>query len=159
MKLCLHVYSDSDSKHWMDSGMHSGSQSPQSVGSAAADSGTECLSDSASDLPDVTLSLCGGLSENAEISKGTRTACGRRIAGALDVWRKWLISCNNIRSLFPILEKFMEHIITYNEFAENPAIIDNPNLVVKIGNRWENHLRITLIIILIVLLILIICAY
>lgn len=36
--------------------------------------------------------------------------------------------------LFP--EKFMEHIITYHEFAENPAIIDNPNLVVKIGNRW-----------------------
>lgn len=35
--------------------------------------------------------------------------------------------------LFP--EKFMEHIITYHEFAENPAIIDNPNLVVKIGNR------------------------
>jgi hypothetical protein len=40
------------------------------VGSAAADSGTECLSDSAMDLPDVTLSLCGGLSENGEISKG-----------------------------------------------------------------------------------------
>uniref|UniRef100_A0A671KKN0 phosphatidate phosphatase n=1 Tax=Sinocyclocheilus anshuiensis TaxID=1608454 RepID=A0A671KKN0_9TELE len=96
--------SDGGSKHWMDSGMHSGSQSPQSVGSAAADSGTECLSDSASDLPDVTLSLCGGLSENGEISK----------------------------------EKFMEHIITYHEFAENPAIIDNPNLVVKIGNRYYN---------------------
>ncbi|XP_005163511.1 phosphatidate phosphatase LPIN2 isoform X1 [Danio rerio] len=96
--------SDAGSKHWMDSGMHSGSQSPQSVGSAAADSGTECLSDSASDLPDVTLSLCGGLSENGEISK----------------------------------EKFMEHIITYNEFAENPAIIDNQNLVVKIGNRYYN---------------------
>ncbi|KAM6920150.1 phosphatidate phosphatase LPIN2 isoform 2-T3 [Lycodopsis pacificus] len=91
-------------KHWMDSEMHSGSQSPQSVGSAAADSGTECLSDSASDLPDVTLSLCGGLTENAEISK----------------------------------ERFMEHIITYLEFAENPAIIDNPNLVVKIGNRYYN---------------------
>uniref|UniRef100_A0A8C6NT02 phosphatidate phosphatase n=1 Tax=Nothobranchius furzeri TaxID=105023 RepID=A0A8C6NT02_NOTFU len=84
--------------------IHSGSQSPQSVGSAAADSGTECLSDSASDLPDVTLSLCGGLTENAEISK----------------------------------ERFMEHIITYHEFAENPAIIDNPNLVVKIGNRYYN---------------------
>uniref|UniRef100_A0A4W6F1L1 phosphatidate phosphatase n=1 Tax=Lates calcarifer TaxID=8187 RepID=A0A4W6F1L1_LATCA len=91
-------------KHWMDSEMRSGSQSPQSVGSAAADSGTECLSDSASDLPDVTLSLCGGLTENAEISK----------------------------------ERFMEHIITYHEFAENPAIIDNPNLVVKIGNRYYN---------------------
>ncbi|KAM9790868.1 phosphatidate phosphatase LPIN2 isoform X1 [Syngnathus typhle] len=91
-------------KHWMETEICSGSQSPQSVGSAAADSGTECLSDSASDLPDVTLSLCGGLTENAEISK----------------------------------EKFMEHIITYHEFAENPAIIDNPNLVVKIGNRYYN---------------------
>uniref|UniRef100_A0A671V4L8 phosphatidate phosphatase n=1 Tax=Sparus aurata TaxID=8175 RepID=A0A671V4L8_SPAAU len=96
--------SEAATKHWMDSEMHSGSQSPQSVGSAAADSGTECLSDSASDLPDVTLSLCGGLTENAEISK----------------------------------ERFMEHIITYHEFAESPAIIDNPNLVVKIGNRYYN---------------------
>ncbi|XP_034742947.1 phosphatidate phosphatase LPIN2 isoform X2 [Etheostoma cragini] len=96
--------SEAATKHWMDSEMHSGSQSPQSVGSAAADSGTECLSDSASDLPDVTLSLCGGLTENAEISK----------------------------------ERFIEHIITYLEFAENPAIIDNPNLVVKIGNRYYN---------------------
>ncbi|XP_024129775.1 phosphatidate phosphatase LPIN2 isoform X3 [Oryzias melastigma] len=96
--------SEAANKHWMDSEIRSGSQSPQSVGSAAADSGTECLSDSAGDLPDVTLSLCGGLSENAEISK----------------------------------ERFMEHIISYHEFAENPAIIDNPNLVVKIGNRYYN---------------------
>lgn len=54
-------------------GGRSGSQSPQSVGSAAADSGTECLSDSAvADLPDVTLSLCGGVGESSEISKGTQ---------------------------------------------------------------------------------------
>uniref|UniRef100_A0A8C6TYA0 phosphatidate phosphatase n=1 Tax=Neogobius melanostomus TaxID=47308 RepID=A0A8C6TYA0_9GOBI len=91
-------------KQWEETGRRSGSQSPQSVGSAAADSGTECLSDSAGDLPDVTLSLCGGIAENAEIPK----------------------------------EKFMEHIINYNEFAENPAIIDNPNLVVKIANRYYN---------------------
>lgn len=91
-------------KHWEEKGRRSGSQSPQSVGSAAADSGTECLSDSSGDLPDVTLSLCGGIGENSEISK----------------------------------EKFMEHIITYNEFAENPAIIDNPNLVIKIANRYYN---------------------
>uniref|UniRef100_A0A8C8DTD1 phosphatidate phosphatase n=1 Tax=Oryzias sinensis TaxID=183150 RepID=A0A8C8DTD1_9TELE len=96
--------SDQASKHWVETGQHSGSQSPQSVGSAAADSGTECLSDSAGDLPDVTLSLCGGVGENSEIPK----------------------------------EKFMEHIITYNEFAENPAIIDNPNLVVRIANRYYN---------------------
>nr|7KIQ_A Chain A, Phosphatidate phosphatase LPIN2 [Mus musculus]7KIQ_B Chain B, Phosphatidate phosphatase LPIN2 [Mus musculus]7KIQ_C Chain C, Phosphatidate phosphatase LPIN2 [Mus musculus]7KIQ_D Chain D, Phosphatidate phosphatase LPIN2 [Mus musculus]7KIQ_E Chain E, Phosphatidate phosphatase LPIN2 [Mus musculus]7KIQ_F Chain F, Phosphatidate phosphatase LPIN2 [Mus musculus]7KIQ_G Chain G, Phosphatidate phosphatase LPIN2 [Mus musculus]7KIQ_H Chain H, Phosphatidate phosphatase LPIN2 [Mus musculus]7KI len=59
---------------------------------------------SAMDLPDVTLSLCGGLSENGEISK----------------------------------EKFMEHIITYHEFAENPGLIDNPNLVIRIYNRYYN---------------------
>lgn len=92
---------DPGSRQWPESDTFSGSQSPQSVGSAAADSGTECLSDSAMDLPDVTLSLCGGLSENGEISK----------------------------------EKFMEHIITYHEFAENPGLIDNPNLVIRIYNR------------------------
>nr|XP_040023828.1 phosphatidate phosphatase LPIN2-like isoform X1 [Gasterosteus aculeatus aculeatus]XP_040023829.1 phosphatidate phosphatase LPIN2-like isoform X1 [Gasterosteus aculeatus aculeatus]XP_040023830.1 phosphatidate phosphatase LPIN2-like isoform X1 [Gasterosteus aculeatus aculeatus] len=91
-------------RDWVEMGRRSGSQSPQSVGSAAADSGTECLSDSAGDLPDVTLSLCGGVGENSEIPK----------------------------------ERFMEHIISYNEFAENPAIIDNPNLVVKIANRYYN---------------------
>uniref|UniRef100_A0A669P555 phosphatidate phosphatase n=1 Tax=Phasianus colchicus TaxID=9054 RepID=A0A669P555_PHACC len=95
--------SDSDPgfRQWTESDNLSGSQSPQSVGSAAADSGTECMSDSAMDLPDVTLSLCGGLNENGEISK----------------------------------EKFMEHIITYHEFAENPGLIDNPNLVIRIYNR------------------------
>lgn len=95
---------DPGSRQWPESDTFSGSQSPQSVGSAAADSGTECLSDSAVDLPDVTLSLCGGLSENGEISK----------------------------------EKFMEHIITYHEFAENPGLIDNPNLVIRIYNRYYN---------------------
>lgn len=38
-------------------------------------------------------------------------------------------------SFLSFIEKFMEHIITYHEFAENPAIIDNPNLVVRIDNR------------------------
>uniref|UniRef100_A0AAY4A1C7 phosphatidate phosphatase n=1 Tax=Denticeps clupeoides TaxID=299321 RepID=A0AAY4A1C7_9TELE len=89
---------DSALQHWVEVGRHSGSQSPQSVGSGAADSGTECLSDSACDLPHVSLSLCGGLSGN----------------------------------------KFMEHIVTYLDFAENPAIVDNPNLVVKIGQRYYN---------------------
>ncbi|XP_063155217.1 phosphatidate phosphatase LPIN2 isoform X2 [Candoia aspera] len=96
--------SDPGTRQWLESDTFSGSQSPQSVGSAAADSGTDCMSDSAMDLPDVTLSLCGGLSENGEISK----------------------------------EKFMEHIITYHEFAENPGLIDNPNLVIRIYNRYYN---------------------
>lgn len=45
------------------------------------------------------------------------------------------LSLINVNLLSVFAEKFMEHIITYHEFAENPAIIDNPNLVVKIGNR------------------------
>ncbi|XP_061614711.1 phosphatidate phosphatase LPIN2-like isoform X1 [Phyllopteryx taeniolatus] len=92
-------------------GTHSGSQSPHSVGSSSSgggslgDSGTECLSDPASDLPDVTLSLCGGGGgDNSEIDS----------------------------------EKFLEYIINYHDFAENPAIIDNPNLVVRIGHRYYN---------------------
>ncbi|XP_030635025.1 phosphatidate phosphatase LPIN2-like [Chanos chanos] len=90
--------------HWEEERVRSGSQSPQSVCSTAADSGTECLSDSASDLPIVSISLCGGLGDNAQVNK----------------------------------EKFLEHIVTYQEFAENPAIIDNPNLVVRISNRYYN---------------------
>ncbi|XP_063063610.1 phosphatidate phosphatase LPIN2-like [Engraulis encrasicolus] len=95
---------DSPPQHWVEVGRRSSSQSPQSVGSAAMDSGTECLSDSPCDLPHISLSLCGGLGDDAQINK----------------------------------EKFMEHIVTYHEFAENPAIIDNPNLVVRIGNRYYN---------------------
>ncbi|XP_061661553.1 phosphatidate phosphatase LPIN2-like isoform X3 [Syngnathoides biaculeatus] len=91
-------------------GTHSGSQSPNSVGSGGGggslgDSGTECLSDSAADLPEVTLSLCGGGGgDDSEIDG----------------------------------EKFLDYIISYHEFAENPAIIDNPNLVVRIGHRYYN---------------------
>ncbi|XP_060730163.1 phosphatidate phosphatase LPIN2-like isoform X1 [Tachysurus vachellii] len=78
--------------------------SPQSVGSAAADSGTDCLSDSTLDLPTVSLSLCGGLGDNAHVNK----------------------------------EKFLEHIVTYKQFVDNPGIIENPNMVVKIDNRYYN---------------------
>ena len=52
-------------------------------------------------LFDVTLSLCGYLSENGEISK----------------------------------EKFMERIITYHKFAENPGLRGNCDLVIRIYNH------------------------
>ncbi|XP_061110557.1 phosphatidate phosphatase LPIN2-like isoform X2 [Conger conger] len=79
-------------KPWLESARWN--SSPQSVGSA--DSGAEC------DLPDVTLSLCGGLTENTHLST----------------------------------ERFMKHLITYQEFAKNPALIDNPDLVVRIADRY-----------------------
>lgn len=32
-------------------------------------------------------------------------------------------------------EKFMEHIISYQEFAENPGLLDDPNLVILINKK------------------------
>ncbi|XP_078253408.1 phosphatidate phosphatase LPIN2 isoform X2 [Rhinoraja longicauda] len=95
---------DSSSKQWTESDVQPGSYSPQLVESVAMDSGTECPYDSPSDLPDLVFSLCGGLSENTEISK----------------------------------EKFLQHVVTYHEFSENPGIIDDPNIVLRINNRYYN---------------------
>ncbi|XP_032999013.1 phosphatidate phosphatase LPIN1 isoform X3 [Lacerta agilis] len=82
----------------------SANQSPQTVGSSGIDSGIESTSDGIRDLPSIAISLCGGLSENKEISK----------------------------------EKFLEQEVSYQQFVDNPAIIDDPNLVVKIGSKYYN---------------------
>ncbi|XP_076611815.1 phosphatidate phosphatase LPIN1-like isoform X2 [Chaetodon auriga] len=86
-----------------DPGLHSNSLSPQSV-SSGGDSGVDSYCDPITDLPSITISLCGGLTDNREITK----------------------------------EQFHEKIISYQEFAENPSIIDDPNLVVKIGSKYYN---------------------
>ena len=44
------------------------------------------------DLPDVTLSLCGGLSENGEISKGRRAASSALGGGALPGTQPWALT-------------------------------------------------------------------
>lgn len=53
-----------------EQGSGSGSQSPQSVGSGAMDSGTEYLSDSTSYSMDVSMSLCGQEGDTSQITKG-----------------------------------------------------------------------------------------
>ncbi|XP_044051514.1 phosphatidate phosphatase LPIN1 isoform X3 [Siniperca chuatsi] len=85
-------------------GVRSANQSPQSVGSSGIDSGVDSLSDQIGDLPHVAISLCGGLTDNQEITR----------------------------------EQFQERAISYQQFSENPSIIDDPNLVVKIGNKYYN---------------------
>uniref|UniRef100_A0A673ICE4 phosphatidate phosphatase n=1 Tax=Sinocyclocheilus rhinocerous TaxID=307959 RepID=A0A673ICE4_9TELE len=82
----------------------SANQSPQSVGSSGMDSGVDSFSDQLGDLPHIAISLCGGLTENREITR----------------------------------EEFEERAISYQEFADNPSIIDDPNLVVKIGTKYYN---------------------
>ncbi|XP_034725100.1 phosphatidate phosphatase LPIN2-like isoform X6 [Etheostoma cragini] len=85
-------------------GSCSGSQSPQSVGSGAMDSGTEYLSDSTSYNMDVSMSLCGQEGDTSQITK----------------------------------EKFLEHIVTYQDFASNPGIIEDPSLVICINSNYYN---------------------
>ncbi|XP_027476996.2 phosphatidate phosphatase LPIN1 isoform X2 [Zalophus californianus] len=92
------------SKPASDNGARSANQSPQSVGSSGIDSGVESTSDSLRDLPSIAISLCGGLSDNREITK----------------------------------DAFLEQAVSYQQFVDNPALIDDPNLVVKIGNKYYN---------------------
>ncbi|NXB37214.1 LPIN3 phosphatase, partial [Eulacestoma nigropectus] len=33
-------------------------------------------------------------------------------------------------------EKFMEHMVSYQQFAENPRLVSDPNLVILIGNKY-----------------------
>uniref|UniRef100_A0A8D0BH21 phosphatidate phosphatase n=1 Tax=Salvator merianae TaxID=96440 RepID=A0A8D0BH21_SALMN len=35
-------------------------------------------------------------------------------------------------------EKFLKHVVSYQEFAENPAIVDDPNLVIQIQKKYYN---------------------
>uniref|UniRef100_A0A3B3TC38 phosphatidate phosphatase n=1 Tax=Paramormyrops kingsleyae TaxID=1676925 RepID=A0A3B3TC38_9TELE len=81
-------------------GPRSASHSPQSVSSSGMDSGVDSYSDQIGDLPSVAISLCGGLTDNIEITQ--------------------------------------EKAVSYHQFAENPALIDDPNLVVKIGTKYYN---------------------
>ncbi|XP_069378069.1 phosphatidate phosphatase LPIN1 isoform X3 [Paralichthys olivaceus] len=85
-------------------GVRSANQSPQSVGSSGMDSGVDSLSDQLGDLSHVAISLCGGLTDNTEITR----------------------------------EQFQERAVSYQQFSENPSLIDDPNLVVKIGNKYYN---------------------
>uniref|UniRef100_A0A3Q1GK40 phosphatidate phosphatase n=1 Tax=Acanthochromis polyacanthus TaxID=80966 RepID=A0A3Q1GK40_9TELE len=45
--------------------------------------------------------------------------------------------CDQMSDL-PSIKQFQEKIISYQQFTENPSIIDDPNLVVKIGSKYYN---------------------
>lgn len=82
------------------------------------------------DLPSITISLCGGLTDNREITKGriVMTKQERRAVNCGKGDTKCVCVC-------ALTEQFHEKIISYQQFAENPSIIDDPNLVVRIGSK------------------------
>lgn len=87
----------------VDPGLHDASLSPQSL-SSGGDSGVDTYCDHIADLPSMAISLCGGLTDNREITN----------------------------------EQFHSKIISYQQFAQNPSVIDDPNLVVKVGSKYYN---------------------
>lgn len=113
-----------------DPGLHGTSLSPQSV-SSGGDSGVDSYCDPMADFPSITISLCGGLTDNREITKGKTLTPAQR--------EHSVINCGRQREhemcVCVITEQFHEKIISYQQFAENPSIIDDPNLVVKIGSK------------------------
>lgn len=42
--------------------------------------------------------------------------------------------------VFFYAEEFQEKAVSYQEFADNPSIIDDPNLVVKIGSKYVRYI-------------------
>ncbi|XP_072773119.1 phosphatidate phosphatase LPIN3 [Taeniopygia guttata] len=47
--------------------------------------------------------------------------------------------CGGLRGNRPIShEKFMEHMVSYQQFAENPRLISDPNLVIMINKKYYN---------------------
>uniref|UniRef100_A0A8C1B0R8 phosphatidate phosphatase n=1 Tax=Cyprinus carpio carpio TaxID=630221 RepID=A0A8C1B0R8_CYPCA len=91
--------SDEEKTPHGSNGVHSVTVSPQSMCSSGADSGVDSY-----DLPTMAISLCGGLTENREITK----------------------------------EHFQQKSVSFQQFADNPSIIDDPNLVVKISSKFYN---------------------
>lgn len=72
MSVTPHSEAEGASQHGAEQGSCSGSQSPQSVGTGAMDSGTEYLSDSTSYNMDISMSLCGQEGDTSQITKGKR---------------------------------------------------------------------------------------
>ncbi|NWY16122.1 LPIN3 phosphatase, partial [Aphelocoma coerulescens] len=80
-------------------------------------------------MPTVALSLCGGLRGNRQISHGRWEGRGICSPETLSI-PQW----HNTASVPP--EKFMEHMVSYQQFAENPRLISDPNLVIMINNKY-----------------------
>lgn len=99
------------------------------------DSGTEYLSDSNPYNMDVSMSLCGQESDTRQITKGKLT-----LATNFSTSESQLDGCEFAQPCrrFPLLvyvENFMEHIVTYQDFINNPGIIEDPSLVICINSK------------------------
>lgn len=79
-------------------------------------------------MPAIALSLCGGLGGSRQISRGRWEGRGGGLCCPV-VHYVW----HDTASVPP--EKFMEHMVSYQQFAENPGLIDDPNLVILLNKK------------------------
>ncbi|NXA11586.1 LPIN3 phosphatase, partial [Sapayoa aenigma] len=80
-------------------------------------------------LPTVALSLCGGLRGSRQISHG-RWEQKENLQPRNPIYPQ----CHDTAFVPP--EKFMEHMVSYQQFAENPMLVNDPNLVILINNKY-----------------------
>ena len=61
---------------------------------------------------------------------------GRRW-GSREGWGQWVTRDFSLTSRFLPLcpEKFNQHVVSYEDLARNPGLLDDPNLVVKINKQ------------------------
>ncbi|NWS14011.1 LPIN3 phosphatase, partial [Pachyramphus minor] len=81
--------------------------------------------------PAVALSLCGGLRGSKQISHGRWEGRGN-LQPQNALYPPW----HDTASVPP--EKFLEHMVSYQQFAENPRLVNDPNLVILINNKYYN---------------------
>lgn len=115
-----------------DPGLRSTSLSPQSL-SSGGDSGVDSYCDPMTDLPSIAISLCGGLTDNREIDEGRTSHTDAELLEDTSC----AVPCTNMQCVYVCLltEQFHAKTLSYQQFAENPSMIDDPNLVVKIGSK------------------------
>ena len=75
-----------------DPGLHSSSLSPQSM-SSGGDSGVDSYCESMSDMPSIAISLCGGLTDNKEITNGTQSNDAIKWLPKYTLDTEWILTC------------------------------------------------------------------
>ncbi|NWX43773.1 LPIN3 phosphatase, partial [Steatornis caripensis] len=86
------------------------------------------IEQSSKPMADPSSPLCVQLPSElpADSNSGLMPAVALSLCGGLGGSRQ--ISC----------EKFMKHIVSYEQFAENPGLVDDPNLVILIDKKYYN---------------------
>ncbi|TRY88471.1 hypothetical protein DNTS_005153 [Danionella cerebrum] len=87
-------------------------------------------------------SKCGGESTGRSVTTSPQSVCSSGVDSGVDSYDlpSMAISlCGGLTQGREISrEHFLQRSVSFQQFSENPSIIDDPNLVVKIGSKYYN---------------------